>query len=125
MKKILSIVILFSMVLHCASRLGILSQVYQKRHSIAYTVGLIAEIPIALCGSDYDPSDKLYVQSEDAGEALPANFTQAQEINLFIVNGELSVMPGWLLIATDDPCRYHGSLYPSPSFRIFHPPSKG
>lgn len=125
MKKILSIIILFSMVLHCASRLGILSQVYQKRHTIAYTVGLIAEIPIALCGSDYDPSDKLYIQSEDAGEALPVNFTQAEEINLFIENGALAVMPGWLFITADGPYRYHSSLYPSPSFRIFHPPSKG
>ena len=125
MKRILSIIILFSMVLHCASRLGILSQVYQKRHVIAYTVGLIGEIPIALCGSDYDPSDKLHIQSGDADEALPVNFIQAQEINLFMISGELSLVPDWLLIDERGLYRHHDGLYPSPSFSIFHPPSQG
>jgi hypothetical protein len=95
MKRIVSLIILVSMMLHCASRLGVISYLYQQRHQIAYQVGLIAEIPIALCDSDHDFSGELKIQHHDNDEKLPATFTQAPEIQLFFqeVNFEFN-LPG-------------------------------
>jgi hypothetical protein len=108
------------MVLHCASRLGVLSHIYQYRHHIARTIGLVVEIPIAICSSDYY-SDQMVFQSDEQHDAIPA-FVVAMEINLFIQVGGVEIdTPGILLVR-------HLSQVPDffsspPCFSIFHPPS--
>lgn len=49
------------MTLHCASRLGVVSYLYENRLEIAYQIGLIAEIPIAMCAGDYFEKTALWL----------------------------------------------------------------
>ncbi|MBT1684990.1 hypothetical protein [Dawidia soli] len=71
------------MMLHCASRVGFLSYLYQQRQEIAFALGLIAEVPIAMCSSDYDFTDDLAVHVSDNDEAARHTLPMAFEINLF------------------------------------------
>jgi len=81
-RKGMVLIILCSMMLHCASRIGFVSYLYQQRQEISYSLGLITEIPIALCSSDYDFNDDLVIRSSHeatGGQTLPV----ALEIKLF------------------------------------------
>lgn len=70
-RKALSILILACMVLHCAGRLGVLSSLYQHRHTIATAVGLISEKPITTCQSDYFQLKDLNITADnDRDDAL-------------------------------------------------------
>ena len=108
------------MVLHCASRLGVLSQVYQHRHHIAQAIGLVVEIPIAICSSDYY-ADQLVFQSDEHHDAVPS-FIVALEINLFIQGigvkmGVADILP--VHHESHDPDFFSSP----PGHSIFHPPS--
>ena len=113
------------MVLHSASRVGLISYLYQQRHEIAYTLGIIAEIPIAMCSSDYDFSGKLVIhEQKSADSSVPPSIAQAPEIHLFLqrlctfdVNGVRSLVR----IAHQSYIADNG--YPTPTLSIFHPPS--
>src|SRR6185436_13620850 len=83
MRRTLALLILFSMILHCASRLGVLSYLYENRNHIASTVGLISEVPIAICSSNYDFNDGLHIQHTDTDPSFPVSFLTAHEITLF------------------------------------------
>jgi hypothetical protein len=119
-RKTLCYIILLSMVLHCASRLGVLSHLYQKRHQIAKAVGLIVEIPIAMCSSDYYP-DQMVLQDHQTNDVLPALMI-ALEINLFIHSEEVVIdhTEGVPVIHHTD---VDSSLKPPPTSPVFHPPS--
>jgi len=80
-KKFLSIVIIISMVLHCSSRLGVISFLYKSRYDIAASIGIIKEKPIASCDSHYFAEKDIKIVDNSKAEA-PANLIQAQEINL-------------------------------------------
>lgn len=84
-RRILATIILLSMVLHCASRLGILSYLYKNRNELAYVVGLISEVPIAICSSDYDFNEGLHIQHADTQPGTPVSFLTAPEITLFYI----------------------------------------
>src|SRR5690606_42160573 len=123
MKRIVSLLILTSMMLHSASRLGILSRLYEERHSIALTVGLIAEIPIASCSSDYDFNTSLDVQYDD--ETTPTRaLAQAHEINLFVPAGGLTrtLEASAHLMGVTIGSRYQPMAVQNPSLDIFQPP---
>ena len=123
MKRIFVAVILFSMVLHSASRLGVLSYVYSQRHEIAYAIGLIAEIPIAMCSSDYHFNSGFTVVNADHSDlSTPPVLIEAKEIQLFFSE----------LLNLNDPERSEcknakafqvETTYSSPPLSIFHPPS--
>jgi len=83
MKKLCAYIILCSMTLHCGARLGLLDHLYQKRNDIALALGLIQEVPIATCSSDYDFNGGLKVVSHNNSHSVPSSLTQAREINLF------------------------------------------
>jgi hypothetical protein len=83
MRKVVIFIILGSMILHCASRVGLLSYLYQNRNEIAFTLGLTDEIPIAMCNSDYDFDKGLTIQSADHDETSQRTFPVAFEIKLF------------------------------------------
>jgi hypothetical protein len=79
----LGTIILLSMLLHCSSRLGVLSYIYRNRTNISHWLGIVKEKTIASCDRHYfvDKDLKINLDSEDD---LPVVFTQAQEIILFI-----------------------------------------
>lgn len=123
MNKIVSLLILSSMMLHSASRLGVLSRLYEERHSIALTVGLLAEVPIASCSGDYDFDTGLHVQYDD--ETVPVRaLAQAQEINLCLpASGParaLGASPQLVGLLAVSP--YLAMSLQDPSLDIFQPP---
>lgn len=81
--------ILTCMMLHCASRVGFLSYVHQQRHEIAFALGLITEVPMAMCSSDYDFSDGLSIHVSDNDDTARQTLPMAFEINLFCVAVEM------------------------------------
>jgi hypothetical protein len=122
-KKGMVMLILTCMMLHCASRVGFLSYLYQQRHEIAFTLGLIAEVPIAMCSSDYDFNDDLSVHVSDNDDAARQTLPMALEINLFYVAVET---PEFAAMETgmskSAPFRWNSPLQGCLR-SIFHPPS--
>jgi len=113
------------MILHCAARLGTLSFLYEQRHHIGYTVGLIAEIPIAMCTSDYDFDESLKIESAESIETSPVTFIQTQEISFFLITAP--TIPNTQPVISEDKQThfYCFSEYSSPTSPFFHPPSRG
>lgn len=123
-RRSLTFVILFAMMLHSSSRIGILSLLYQSRHEFAFRAGLIAEIPIAMCSSDYDFTNELeFVDPGDDRSTLPPVFTQMREILLFFQDSMISVKPSLRLMETKNFAFHRERKYSSPGKDIFHPPS--
>lgn len=121
-RRILATIILLSMVLHCASRLGILSYLYKNRNELAYIVGLVSEVPIALCSSDYDFNEGLHIQQADTQPGTPASFLTAQEITLFYLP-PFSVELHTNSVSKNTACPTYKELtYTSPLHAIFQPP---
>ncbi len=121
-KNLIIYTILSSMTLHCGVRLGFLDQLYQQRHKIAYNIGLIAEIPIALCNSDYDFDKGLKIENHEADQtALPIS-SIAQEIILFSPTQLSFTFSPQELLAGPFGCNYSFGKYFSPYADIFHPP---
>ncbi|SKC41666.1 hypothetical protein [Ohtaekwangia koreensis] len=112
------------MTLHCGSRLGILSYIYQQRHDIAYTIGLISEIPIALCSSDYDFNEGLPVVHQDTSDqSIPPFFSNAHEILLFVQQHDFALNIERNAIADTSNIYVKNRKYTAPLPAIFHPPS--
>ncbi len=117
-------VILTCMVLHCSSRLGFLSYLYEQRQEIVYTLGIISELPIALCSSEYDFDPGLVIiTAADSDQGLPSPLFQAQEIQLFFSHSQDLVED-----LSPSPCGRQVTAivnhrYASPALSIFHPPS--
>jgi hypothetical protein len=123
MKKGVAVLILVSMMLHCAGRLGLLSYLYNQRHAVAYSFGVIAEVPIATCSADYTHHQAPLVidDQQQSDEQLPVQFMQAKEINLFIeqfftydVTKAGETIPSNTL--------HFEPVYTSPNLPVFHPP---
>src|SRR5688572_21281608 len=121
-RRTLALLILFSMVLHCASRLGVLTYLYENRNHIANTIGLIQEVPIALCSSDYDFHDSLHVQHADTDPAVPTNFLTAQEITLFSQGYVSFNLREDSNSADEGKSPYTIGCYQQPPLKIFQPP---
>lgn len=122
MRRTLALLILLSMVLHCASRLGVLSYLYENRNQIANTVGLISEVPIAMCSSDYDFNEGLHIQHADTNPAVPASFLTAHEITLFYQAYSSFNLQKNSNVADEGKSPYTVGDYPHPSLEIFQPP---
>jgi len=122
-KKAVVYTIFISMALHCTCRLGFLNQVYQKRHQIAYTVGLIAEIPIALCNSDYDFGKDFKIEVRDDQPSPSPNLFKISEINLFYSSTSFVLETDFWQISNPHAMYADDKKHAPPEFPIFHPPS--
>ncbi len=119
--RVISILILVSMTLHCLSRLEVVSYWYANRHDISYSLGLRAERVIAICKGNYFQNAHLKIE-EGAEGRTSAELVQAQEILLGCPPDEV-VTP----IATQQPVKKANSPYSIGSYcrscpDIFHPP---
>jgi len=122
-RKSLSIVILFSLVLHCAGRTGFLSFLYKQRHEIAYTLGLIDEVPIAVCSTAYFSNENgASSQITDEHSDVPMALTNAAEIVLFFITPEFSPAPDRPLLGEDLSTHHTAGFYGSPDLDFFQPP---
>ncbi len=118
-------VILFSMMLHGAARLGVLSYAYEQRHEIAFALGLIDEIPITTCSHEYfaDGNLTLHEIDQESQNAVPAVVFTAQEIHLFMnTYSALPAPPAPTGLAALHHTGIVPSEYHSPALSIFHPP---
>lgn len=122
-KKLTIYALLLSMALHCACRLGVLDYLYQQRHQIAYTIGLISEVPITMCSHEYNPDSSLKVEAQQDESTLPSGLFQAQEIKLFFNIPQLTINPVYQLLVKSTWRDFLIKEYPSPHTSIFHPPS--
>ena len=122
MRRTLALLILFSMVLHCASRLGVLSYLYENRNHIANSIGLISEVPIAMCSSDYDFNEGLHIQHTDNHPSAPASFLTAHEITLFYQAYTSYTLPENSAPADHGKSPYTMGYYQHPALEIFQPP---
>jgi len=109
------------MSLHCATRLGFISYLYQQHQEIAYRIGIIAEIPIAMCSSDYDFGKGLKIENHD-GQSLPPIAYMAHEIILFtpaefLIKLNKATLP---VVSFED--TYCAQKYFPLCLDIFHPP---
>lgn len=123
-KKGMVMLILTCMMLHCASRVGFLSYLYQQRHEIALALGLIAEVPIAMCSSDYDFNDDLSVHVSDNDEAARHTLPVAFEINLFCIAVAMPDLAAKEAGNTPGTSRYWSSPLAGCLRSIFHPPAR-
>jgi hypothetical protein len=116
--------ILLSMLMHAGCRLGFVDQLYQTRHELAYTIGLIAEIPIAICSSGYDFGKGIIIETHKTETSQPVSFLQVKEISPFYhssplelsVNTSVSLESLFLFIET----KFNNKLTDS----VFHPPAR-
>lgn len=125
MKRAVCLLVLFSMVLHCASRLGLVAYLYDHRHEIAFSMGWITSMPITICETEYFTKDapfRLVIPDNPADEQMPVQHFQTREIVLFAVETGKSMLP---LLAETDITHNTGTgeiPYPAPARVIFHPP---
>ncbi len=124
MRRALCLAILVSMALHCAGRLGLLAYLYQNRHEVAFTLGLIKEVPIAVCSTDYEGDKTLIVTAQDdTDKSLPTAISQAHEINLYFERAIVNHSPQFTWLATDRLSSLTETPYTPPLRDIFHPPT--
>jgi hypothetical protein len=123
LRKAICIIILSSMALHCAARLGLLDYLYAKRSSFAFSLGLTAEKVIASCGLGHYQEESLAMADEGDHPGNPIG-SQAFEILVFFqasafvipINFSFTVTNYFLVSAEKIPSTDGKSL--------FHPPTK-
>ena len=122
MRRTISLIILLSMMLHCASRLGVLSYLYENRHEIAFNLGLLEEMPITRCESDHGFSTTLKIEHQESDKRLPVNLNQAREIHLFIQTAGLHLRNENGILKEPAFTLFIETKYLSPILAIFRPP---
>jgi hypothetical protein len=124
LRKGVVFLVLTSMMLHCAARMNFLSYLYEHRQEIAFRLGLIDEIPIAVChhGYEYDKGLKIVTHDTDKSR-LPSTLSHVREIILFCQFTLISVDPRPELSLANHLTMLPQKKYTSPGFPIFHPPA--
>jgi len=121
-KRVISVVVLVSLVLHFSSRMGFLAYVYKQRHEVARFFGVIEEVPIAECRSSFYLSTDLLVDGEPDDDATPAVLSGAPEITLFFNSSDTDVRPEWVLLMANVRGVYIPTEYTCPETDVFQPP---
>jgi hypothetical protein len=123
-RKSIVYTILVSMTLHCGCRLGFIDHLYNKRNEIAYAIGLIAEIPIALCGSKYQHHRTFKIEVNTSAHTVPPMLIKAEQINLFFVS-EYSHSNSEMVLPDNSQPAHIKNLYQLLLVKpIFHPPAE-
>jgi hypothetical protein len=91
---------------------------------MAYSMGLITEIPIAVCSSDYDFNKGLHIEVPDSDKGMPG-LALAYEINLFFISAFYLPDPSSVLLSQELFIRGPGNYSLTPDLSVFHPPSLG
>lgn len=120
-KRVVCIIILGSLMLHFSSRVGMLSFVYKKRHTIQFFLGLIKEVPMTECRAEYNHESMLTASLDLEDESVPPALTCASEINLFFDPAYLE-MPVRLYSEQPPRARHLNASYKSPVLDFFQPP---
>jgi hypothetical protein len=94
LKRILVILILGSLSLHCASRLGVIYYLFNQnsKESFLLSIGLIDEISISICSNDFQPKNRVYLENTQETTTRIPILPSAEEIHLFISHSEVSIL---------------------------------
>ncbi|MEO5979816.1 MAG: hypothetical protein ABIS36_08890 [Chryseolinea sp.] len=113
------------MMLHSASRTGLLSHIYDQRQKIAYRIGIIPEIPIAICNDDYDFGKGLLIDTSNNEDSanLPPSLSRAPEIILFFQSASVQINIHCVDFISSPNTLISTKKYTAPGFSIFHPPA--
>jgi hypothetical protein len=122
-KKLTAYIILLSMTLHCACRLGVIDRVYKKRNEIAFAMGFIAEIPISICSSDYKTTHSFKLDKSDVNEAVPGLVFKTEYINLFLIQAYKHPDKETIALNQNSFCALVNLYKFALSRGVFHPPS--
>lgn len=124
MRQFITVLILASMLLHSMSRLGVVEYLYSERHSIAHTLGIIEEVPMAMCNSDYAGNIGLvYVDIDQTTQTPSLPLHVASEIHLFLFPQPTTLSDALLGSIVSHSTYYglcHANVFTS---MIFHPPA--
>jgi len=109
------------MVLHSASRLGVLSYLFKSKDDIAYSIGLLSERPITSCSHDFYFADRLTIV-ENESDRSAARLPVATEIQLFFVP-ELKLTDSEFAVQSVAPSIRPITFFPEGSENpVFRPP---
>lgn len=122
-RRIICLVIIASMIMHCAARLGVLSYLYEKRHDIAFSAGLISEIPMTMCSHHYDFGTGLVLHDTGDEHKSHINFSLVKDITLILQNTSYSIAKAWMIF-DDEKIEFVQTSYSSTYLLdIFRPPA--
>jgi hypothetical protein len=113
------------MTVHQAGRLGFVSFLYENKARIAYSIGLITELPIALCSSDYTADQSLVIFAAEDSESVPPLAIQTRDLNPFIFSLFVLPAPARSLLCSDLFVPDSGNILPGAVQALFRPPSIG
>ena len=125
LKKFTIALILFSMTLHCAYRIGLVTYLYQERHVIAQSLGFIEEVPIAVCGQKANNTRSLIIHEKtDQQNPIPVQLALTREIVLFFDSGNRILNPsiGSSPVKFIGNTRYQPFAHQDIALAIFQPP---
>lgn len=118
MRKLIAIVVLMSMTMHCAGRLGVLSYLYKNQEVIVQTLGLEIEHVISLCSSKYAPHEFTFPVEKKQSYEIAAAF----EINLNVPVTPLSCKR-FHFIPQEKPEKIYITYFQVDLLEVFQPPS--
>jgi hypothetical protein len=122
-KTLTVFIILGSMTLHCACRLGVLDHLYRNKNAIAHALGIIKEIPIAMCSSDYHGVQSLQINTHDQTDSSLPLVIKTIEIKLFM-NSENPITNPVKVLLRQNLVTYQHDLYDLVfAGSVFRPPS--
>jgi len=110
--------------MHCASRLGFMTWMYQNREEIAYSLGFIHERPITMCGRVYDLDRAVKIEAvQHDTDNMPAPALPVSDINLFIDFSDITQkVHNRSFLAEVFNNLYQPHACSSPAYPIFQPP---
>ncbi|MBS1978815.1 MAG: hypothetical protein JST46_15695 [Bacteroidetes bacterium] len=121
-RKIVAIIVLFSVVMHLSARTGLLAQLYKNRYEIVHKLGLYGELSISECGSSYYADQQLVLPSEHQDESIPPVLTHVSEITLFFKAAESLNSSSMPLLLRESNTHYLTGFYETPGHDFFQPP---
>lgn len=123
MRKLVAIFMLLVMLSHFAGRWGVISYLYENKDRIAHTIGIISEIPIAMCSSDYDFGGPLLVSETDDSHATAPLVLDVKDANFFLSSFSFTVRLEVPITITNFFGKSDGRLRDGSLDSVFHPPS--
>lgn len=121
MKKVMVVVVLLSMALHCGARLGIIDRIYKERFHLALSFGFIEEIPITECSGNHSLTSITIKDMVTDDAPISATFF-TQEINLFPPSDVINLLSTTIDHPSSEIAHYSGNYRRLHTSAVFHPP---
>lgn len=104
-------------------KLGLLDFLYEHRYLIAYEIGLIDEIPIAVCSDNYETSAALHLHDIVVDQPICHFLFNTIEVKWIMTVDSQVINPLRKVFYSFSKTRYQVFIYPKPTLLVFHPPA--